>query len=214
MINTKQETLKIKLNAGRFLKRLKYNVYALRFQGGFTLVEFLIVISVIALSVGSVLVFLTSTIKGSNQANIIAEVRQNGQAVLDNLQTNIRASKKAEVPTTGFGDARLFLTLASGGNLSVICTNAVGTTANGYIAISKRSTIDTTMDPVLTNYQNITNANLVSGIDITCGTTFRVNTNTNIVIISFVANQAVGAPSRVDFKANATFVTTVGIRSY
>jgi prepilin-type N-terminal cleavage/methylation domain-containing protein len=213
----KQETLNIKLEALRFLKRLKCKVYPLGLSGGFTLVEFLIVISVISLSVGSVLVFLTSTLKGANQANIISEVRQNGQAVLDNLQTQIRASKKAEY----FSDrgvtlpagwlSGLFLTLSTGEQLNVVCFKTAG--SNGWIGVYKD--VAGTLPNITSTYQPLTNNSSVSGVDISCSaTTFQINTNKNLVIIGFTANQGVGAPSRADFLANARFVTTVGIRSY
>jgi len=52
---------------------------------GFTLIELLVVLGILVIGVGSTLLFLTSILRGTNQANVTAEVKQNGQAILDSL---------------------------------------------------------------------------------------------------------------------------------
>src|SRR3989344_764838 len=62
---------------------------------GFTLVELLVVLGILSATVGSTLLFLTSTLKGSNQASIVAEVKQNGQVTLDLLEREVRGANNA-----------------------------------------------------------------------------------------------------------------------
>ncbi len=203
------------------LIKIRNSKSEIRRLAGYTLIEFLIVISILALSVGSVLLFLTTTLKGANQANVTSEVKQNGQGVLDNLQTQVRSSSKADVFSSGQlssvssnAISGLFLTLSTGEKLNIVCVNAAGS-SNGYITVSKRPTTDTLPDPTPSNYQVVTNTDPVSGVDIVCtASSFQVNTNKNLVIINFVANQGKQAPSRADFLANAQFQTTIGLRTY
>ncbi len=197
---------------------------------GFTLIEFLIVIGILSISMGSVLLFLTSTIKGTNQANITAEVKQNGQAVLEALERQLRSSTEVvtlidtqlPLPYNISGNNGIQLKKTSGEYVYIICANKVSTTTNGSIRIAS----NTTGSPpnASADYQSLTaDTDLVSGVDIDCtaGTppqqAFRVDTATssvNVVTISFAANQAVNAPSRVDFKANAKFQTVISLRQF
>lgn len=196
---------------------------------GYTLIEFLIVIGILSISMGSVLLFLTSVIKGTNQANVTAEVKQNGQAVLGNLQRQIRtATEVIELlytqlpsPYNISGNNGVQLKKPTGEYIYIICVNAVFGTSNGLIGIATNST--GSPPNVSTDYQSLTNTDLVSGVDVDCtaGTptqkAFRVDINTSsiaVVTISFTANQAINAPSRVDFKANAKFQTVLSLRKY
>lgn len=213
--------LKIR-NRAFFKEKTKFEILKLP---GYTLIEFLIVIAILSLSVGSILLFLTSTLKGANQVNVTAEVKQNGQSVLDNLQTQIRSSTKAEVFDVTqlpiLGVSGLFLTLSTGDHLNVVCFNAnVAGTSNGYIGVAKGSSISLP-NGTASEYQILTNTNPVSGVDIVCTSnsgpgsgSFQVNANNNLVIIDFIANQGKQAPSRADYLANAQFKTTIGLRLY
>lgn len=59
---------------------------------GFTLVEILVVIAIIAI-VGTMLVAIfSSALRGSNKAQILAVIKQNGQAVLENMDKIIRGA--------------------------------------------------------------------------------------------------------------------------
>lgn len=223
-----------KRETGKALSCLRFMVYGLKLKSGYTLIEFLIVISILSLSVGSILLFLTSTLKGANQANVTAEVKQNGQSVLDNLQTQIRSSSSVQSVNTGYINAitvgntdyvaqsGIWLTLSTNYKLTVVCFNsASGGTKNGWIGLAKLpSATNDTPDTVFADYQTLTNQNPLSGVDIVCTPStsatpsFQVNANNNLVIIDFIANQAKQAPSRADFMANVEFKTTVGLRVY
>lgn len=196
-------------------------------SGGYTLIEFLVVIGILAISIGSILMLLTSVIKSSNQTGITAEVKQNGQVVLDDLESQIRFAK--DVNALVFGqllgaNSGLILTLPDGNYVSIICFNAVGTTSNGWIGIAK--TLSPTPPSVSSGYQSLTNnRSTLSGIDINCdidpsatvAQAFQVNSGTSsvkIVTVNFIVNQGVTAPSRADFLANAQFKTTISLRKY
>src|SRR4030042_5951727 len=74
-----------------FLRKINFQL-----KKGFTLLEFLVVLGILSITVGSTLLFLTSVLRGSNQANVTAEVKQNGQIVLNSLEKQIRNAIDAE----------------------------------------------------------------------------------------------------------------------
>lgn len=200
-------------------KRQKVRVKGQKF--GYTLIEFLVVIGILALSVGSILLFLTTTIKGSNQATISAEVKQNGQNVLDLLQEQIRNGIDVKALAGGEllgGQSGIFLTLSSGEKLTIICFNS-DATHNGYMGGVKDPASTIVPHSTLSDFTNnpLTNTDTKSGIDVICtSNSFQVPTSSQIktVAINFSAQQGILAPSRVDFKANASFQTTVVLRQY
>ncbi len=214
---------------------IQFKISNLKFKirRGYTLIEFLIVIGILSVSIGSVFMILTSVIKGSNQANIGAEVKQNGQAVLEGLErqiriaTNVRVMGGSEFIPSGAstGNSGMVLTKPTGGYIYLICVNKDSTvppTYNGWIGIA--SGTSDLPPPLASSYQSLTaNTDLISGVDIDCtagtagSTAFRVDTATSsvkVVTISFTANQGVSAPSRVDFKANAKFQTVISLRQF
>ena len=158
-------TLSRKIN----LKQLSSKKFRL-LSKGYSLIEFLIVIGILSISMGSVLLFLTSTIKGANQANVTAEVKQNGQAVLGDLQRQIRSATDVKVISLGelrppgltgvTANSGLTLTSANGGQVAILCVNADSTTSNGWIAIYKR--VDSEYWPPTdgAKYQSLTNTDL------------------------------------------------------
>ncbi len=59
---------------------------------GFTLVEMLVVISVLSIVGVIILTIFTRTLKGNNKAQIIGVIKQNGQSVLENMDKTIRGA--------------------------------------------------------------------------------------------------------------------------
>lgn len=57
---------------------------------GFTLVEVLVVMAITIIVGVMLVVIFTNTLRGSNKAQILAVIKQNGQSVLDNIDKNIR----------------------------------------------------------------------------------------------------------------------------
>ena len=182
---------------------------------GYTLVEFLEVLGILCVVVGSSLLFLTSTLRGTNQANISAEIKQNGQAVLDNLDSQIRNATSVSGDGTG---KHIRLERSNADPLHVKCFDPDATTGsekNGKIS----TVVSTSGNPLDSTYTDITNSDLISGVDITaCSLTVRgASAGTSsppIVTISFIASQGLKAPSRQDYKASVTFQTTISLRRY
>lgn len=59
-------------------------------RSGFTLVEILVVIAVLSLIGGLVLTIFTRTLRGNNKSQIIAQIKENGQSVLETIGQTIR----------------------------------------------------------------------------------------------------------------------------
>src|SRR3990167_5734120 len=200
-INNKQEKLNIR------------KVFQVS-RKGFTLLEFLVVIGLLSITIGSILLFLTSVLKGTNQANITSEVKQNGQVVLDTLESQIRNATDAECRLVSGSDCfDVKLIRVNADPLRIRCVDPVGQTENGRIEIAS-SLLD---DPV--NFTSITNTDLKSGVSVgDCK--FNVVASSGgvsappIVAVSFKVNQGVAAASRADFMANVSFQTTISLRGY
>ena len=184
---------------------------------GFTLIELLVVLGILAAAVGATLIFLTSVLKGTNQANVTAEVKQNGQVVLYSLEKQIRNATDAQ-PSVSFSFAsdHIILTRPNSPPLHIACFPpypSVNPTINGWIGVGQ--------DPGMSvsNYTTVTNQDTVAGVSITdCDLTVTLasagSLSPPIVKISFVVSQGVSAPSRQDFVANAKFETTISLRNF
>lgn len=60
---------------------------------GFTLVEILVVIAVLAIAGLLVLYIFTNSLRASNKAQILSSIKKNGQAVLETMDKSIRNAK-------------------------------------------------------------------------------------------------------------------------
>lgn len=76
---------------------------------GFTIVEILVAIAVIAL-LGTIMVAIfISTLQGVNKSQILSAIKQNGQAVLESLDKNIRGAESVICPAGGPSDTLVFI---------------------------------------------------------------------------------------------------------
>lgn len=194
---------------------------------GFTLVEFLVVLGILVIAVASTLLFLTSVLKGSNQGNVVSEVKQNGQAVLDSLDRQIRNASDVQCKNTNvipdvvlcsdpLADKKYLKLVRPGANpLHIKCLDPQVGVANGWIGtVEAPASIE---NP--TTFVTITNQDIISGVSISnCNfSVFPASAGVispPIVSIRFDVNQGVKAPSRADFLANAQFQTTISLRKY
>ncbi len=181
-------------------------------KAGYTLIEFLVVLGILAVAIGSSLVFLTTVLRGSGEANISAEVKQNGQAVLDSLDSTVRNA--TDVATNN--NKHLKLSMVSGLPLHVRCfSDSTPKSENGWIGTVESSSDD----PAASSYSSLTNRNEVSGVDVN-GCDFQVLNATQgasgppIVRISFSAMQGIGSPSAQSTPVNISFDTTISLRQY
>lgn len=72
-------------------------------QKGFTLVEILVVMSVLSVVGVIILTIFTRILKGNNKAQILSAIKQNGQAVLENMDKTVRGADKVNCPISGLG---------------------------------------------------------------------------------------------------------------
>ena len=171
-------------------------------------------LGLLSITVGSTLIFLTSTLKGSNSAAITAEVKQNGQSVLDSLERQMRGSKDVNAALVD-PNKHIILTKQNDELLHIACFDPTGT-ENGWIG---SVILPVGNDGNSKNlYLPVTNKeDLVSGISVT-NCDFRVSTPTpgstspKVISLEFVMNQGIQAPSRSDFIANTKFQTTISLR--
>ncbi len=177
-------------------------------KSGFTLVELLVVLGLLSATVASTLIFLTSTLKGSNQAAVTGELKQNGQIILDQLERQIRGASSAQII-----DGHLKLTTASSGVFHIRCFPTGAT--NGWIGTSS----DSRDDPPLVSYTPLTNRDdPISGINVSvCSLTAQAAStgglSPGVVSISFTLTNGVGANAlRPDLKGSAAFQTTISLR--
>lgn len=196
------------------VKRLTSNVK----RSGFTLVELLVGMTILGLISAGTLLFLSTMFRGSNQANIVSSIKQNGQVVLDSIDRQIRNAAEVAVISPPAGSSNAIRLSATGGSfIYLACFNTVvsGTPANGWIGLvtSNSATAPATYIP-------LTNRDAVSGVDVDCSKpAFTVigspsDSAPQVVQVHFTLNQGVSAPSRVDFKANLDFRTLISLRTY
>ncbi len=81
---------------------------------GFTLVELLVVISVLSIVGVIILTIFTRTLRGNNKAQILLAMKQNGQAVLENMDKTVRNSDYVVCPAVIFPDPKT-LVVRNGG---------------------------------------------------------------------------------------------------
>lgn len=58
----------------------------------FTLIEILVVVAILALAGVIMVVIFANTLRGSSKSQILASIKQNGQAVLDKMDKTVRAA--------------------------------------------------------------------------------------------------------------------------
>lgn len=191
-------------------------VCGLRNKAAYTLIELLVVIAILGVAITSVLAFLTTSIKSSNQINVNAEVKQNAESVLAALEKQIRNADKVE----SVNSKQLKLTRQSGDYLfikyfdDVLDLGSLGNvgSSNGYIGVYIGPSVPT-QD---TQYVSISNRDTTSGANIDeC--TFSISNNPGApqtVSVSFNVSQAILAPSRQDYIANYKVQSTISLRRY
>lgn len=203
---------------------LLFKVYGFKLTVGFTLVELLVVMGILGVIVGSTLLFLTSILRGSNQASVVSEIKQNGQVVLDTIDRQIRNSQGGRLLSLddlGGSVSAIELAQSDGSYLYLACFASVEGVSNGWIGIATRSTASPPADA--SGYLSLTNRDVVSGVDIVCNPspflTFAIkgvssDSFPQVVQVAFRGKKGVLASARADFDASADFATTISLRKY
>lgn len=97
---------------------------------GFTLVEILVVISVLSLMGTLILTIFTRTLKGNNKSQIVLAIKQSGQSVIDQLDKIIRGADKVTCTST---DKFTIVVEKNGKYTRIKITPQHALTANGKI---------------------------------------------------------------------------------
>ncbi len=81
---------------------------------GFTLVEVLVVIGVLSIIGVIVLTIFSRSLRGSNKAQILSSIKQNGQVVLENMDKTFRSADNVVCPSMISPDNRILVVRSSG----------------------------------------------------------------------------------------------------
>lgn len=183
---------------------------------GFTLIELLIVIgifSVLAL-VGTDL--FTSVLRGSNKAQVLSQVKQNGQVALDTMERYVRSASNA-VP--GYAGSGPTLGLPQKSGQYVQFTFVPGCKPTGNCGASKNGVI---LILIGSDLQYLTNTDTINGVHVE-NATFKIlsptppavsASPTKVVEIELLLQQGVQAPTRKDFVSTITLKSVASTRTY
>jgi len=181
---------------------------------GYTLIELLVVLGVLTITVGALTMFLTSVFRGTNKANAAAEVKQNGQVILDSLERHIRGA----VDVTNKAENYIMLTRSFGDPLHIKCQGATET-YKSRIAVAEDSDPGTTFSDIAPEWRSISNDDLDNGVSINPCAIFVAPASVStsglpvpaVVSIGFTAQKD---SDRAEFTGRADFRTTISLRQY
>lgn len=100
---------------------------------GFTIVETLVVITILAIVGILVLVIFTQSLKGNNRAQILSSIKKNGQSVLETMDKNIRNADNVVCVGTYAAVNDSLVVVNKGAYTRYRFIAPIGTTANGQI---------------------------------------------------------------------------------
>ena len=196
-----------------FFLSLKLN----KIKTGYTLIELLVVLGVLTITVGALTMFLTSVFRGTNKANAAAEVKQNGQVILDSLERHIRGAVDV-VDKDPLDDKYIMLTRSFGDPLHIKCQDATAT-YKSRIAVAEDSDPGTTFSDIAPEWRSISNDDLDNGVSINPCAIFVASASVStsglpvpaVVSIGFTAQKD---SDRAEFTGRADFRTTISLRQY
>ncbi|MBI2040333.1 prepilin-type N-terminal cleavage/methylation domain-containing protein [Candidatus Microgenomates bacterium] len=190
---------------------------------GFTLMEVLVVITVLSIIGVLMLVIFTRTLRGSNKSQAVLAIKQNGQAVLETMDKTIRNAESL-VCISSDPDNTIVVRGGTGNYTRYRFVPDISGITNGSILQDNPSRGETeteqqfserVCDPtdsmiqaqVLTDTQTATGVSVVSG-------SFKQDTGPkDIVTVTFVLKPAVRAPPAVVGDIDPiTFQTTILLR--
>lgn len=195
-----------------------------RSRSGFTLVEMLVVIAVLSIFGLLILTIFTRSLRGGNKAQIIGIIKQNGQAVLEQMDKTIRNSDNVVCPSNDTPSTTL-----------IVVQKGVYTRyrfTNDWIQLdnpSKTTDIDTGQEETDTKFKNrvctvnnqmlqptiLTDTNLQTGVSVENGSFIRDKSAgfRDQVTIKFDLKPGVKAPEVIRGQIDAVnFQTTVQLR--
>lgn len=201
-------------------------------SNAFTIVELLVAISVIAVMGAIVTEIFARSLRGGNKAQIIASIKQNGQATLEAMDKTIRNSDEIVCPVILVEGSQSVDTVAvvKDGNYTRFRYNVGSPTMNGYILRDNPApqsgelqetfllNICSNVDHARSTPVSITDRNTKTGVSVAPGVPniFTRNKkegfNDNLTI-SFALGPGVQAPQAVAGQIDpVTFTTTIQLR--
>lgn len=204
-------------------------------EHGFTLAEVLVVMAIVAIVGLIMVVTFTNTLRGSNKSQILAVIKQNGQAVLENMDKTIRNADNVvcvgSTPNTlvivkNGVYTRYRVTLNNDG-AATAPASCIGTGGNGCIIwdnptpeiseITPQSFINRVCNPtdLMSAAQILTDTNTQTGVKVHSGS-FSLSKSAGFktaVTVKFQLKPGADAPSVVAGQIDPVeFQTTIGLR--
>lgn len=180
------------------LKLLLATNYKLHARKGFTLIELLVVVGVIAIVGALAADIFVNVTRSYNKAEILSRVERSGNTVLSQMAGEIRTAQTVISPARGSFGSSLTITNAEGTTVTFSFVPPTSNT-NGYIS---------------RNGVSLTDNSYSTGVNVTSLSFSVVDANPLVVSVSLDLEQPLGAPGRLDFKADTTLQTSVSLRSY
>ncbi|MBU1031949.1 type II secretion system GspH family protein [Patescibacteria group bacterium] len=197
---------------------------------GFTLVEILVVIAIVAIMGTILAAIFVNTLKGSNKSQILAVIKQNGQAVLENMDKTIREADKVVcldkntlvVVKNGCYTRYKFMTPSETQNGQIQedypqpdpSTPCVQNSPAPTPSDIKTFTDNVCTDPMV-NPSVLTDTNPQSGVSVNNGS-FTPEPQPgfkNSVTVTFTLGPGVGAPAAITGQIDPVeFTTSIGLR--
>lgn len=196
-------------------------------KNGFTLIEILVAMAIVAI-IGVIFVTIfANTLRGSNKSQVLAVIKQNGQAILENISKSIRGADSI-VCKSNSGDV---LTIIKNGSYTRFRFVPPAVGSNGIIQRDNPvqpstapedniqlflSTICT--DPMGTDSSQVdtlTDTNTQSGVSVTTGLFERSRQSgfKDSITVSFTLGPGVNVPAAIAGQIDPIpFQTTIGLR--
>lgn len=163
---------------------------------GYTLIEILVVMSIVVIISVFSLNFLSSILKGSNKTSLTSEIKQNGNYVLDVISFYIRNAVSIDCSTPNT------ITLHEWDNSTVI------------FSLLARDDTNKINARIASNSAALTNANQTNGVSVTNLTFSCTSSQPPVVTVNFTISQSHWAPDNPESKSTIPFSTSVSLRTY
>lgn len=162
---------------------------------GFTLLETLVVISIISIIAIFGVGVLSTVLNGGKKTAIVSEIKQNGNYVMENMSRYIRNA--------------IAISSCSPNTLSLAQPD------NSVVTFSLLSADANNNNRIASNSASLTNGDRKNGVNVT-SLTFTCDTATSpaVVTIDFVLSQGLSVGLGQENQASETFHTAVSLRTY
>ncbi len=208
-------------------------------KNGFTMVEMLVVISLLAIVGVIILTIFSNTLKGTNKSQIISVIKENGQSILENMDKTIRGSDNVVCVGTAV-NANDTLVVKKAGQYIRYRMISPSPSVNGYIQqdfpqpLCGATDINAFEVPLCGDSmggdcsipaQTITDTNTTSGVSVDCYQQDCMNPSDSIftrtqssgpdqVTIKFNLSPGVAAPQAISGQIDpVSFQTTIELRN-